>query len=123
MADGAYDGEPVYRAIQTRRFELGPIIVIPPRSTAVPGAVISAAESQRDRHIRFIQESGHATWRKATGYGLRSLAETAVGRYEGPIGSRLRARTLATQQGEAALGVEILNRMIPVAKPASVRIA
>jgi hypothetical protein len=39
------------------------------------------------------------------------------------IGSRLRARTLANQQGEVALGSEVLNRMIRVAKPISVRIA
>lgn len=122
MADGAYDSEPVYRAIQARRSEPGPIIVIPPRSTAVPGVATDAAESQRDHHIRFIQENGHAAWRKATSYGRRSLAETTVGRYKGLIGSRLRARALANQQGEAALGVEVLNRMIRIAKPASVRI-
>ena len=45
-----------------------------------------------------------------------------MGRYKGLIGSRLRARALANQQGEAALGVEVLNRMIRIAKPASVRI-
>ena len=88
----------------------------------MPGVAIDAAESQRDHHIRFIQENGHAAWRKATSYGRRSLAETTVGRYKGLIGSRLRARALANQQGEAALGVEVLNRMIRIAKPASVRI-
>jgi hypothetical protein len=123
MADGAYDGEPVYRAIQAHQSEPAPTIVIPPRSSAVPGAATDAVESQRDRHIRFIQENGHAAWRKATDYGRRSLAETAVGRYKGLIGSRLRARAFATQQGEIALGVEVLNRMIRVARPASVRIA
>ena len=43
--------------------------------------------------------------------------------YKALIGPRLRARTLANQQGEVALGVEVLNRMIRVAKPVSVRIA
>jgi hypothetical protein len=123
LADGAYDGEPVYRSIQARQSAPPPTIVIPPRASAVPGAVTDAAESQRDHHVRFIEKNGHAAWRTATGYGRRSLAETAVGRYRGLIGSRLRARTLPTQQGEAALGVEVLNRMIRVAKPASVRIA
>jgi Transposase DDE domain len=122
-ADGAYDGEPVYRAIQARQSEPAPTIVIPPRLSAVPGVATDAVESQRDHHIRFIQENGHAAWRKATDYGRRSLAETAVGRYKGLIGSRLCACALANQQGETALGVEVLNRMIRVAKPASVRIA
>ena len=34
------------------------------------------------------------TWQKAVGYGKRSLGETAVFRYKGIIGRRLRARTL-----------------------------
>ena len=49
--------------------------------------------------------------------------ETAIGRYKALIEPRLRARTLANQQGEVALGREVLNRMIRVAKPNSVRIA
>jgi hypothetical protein len=62
-------------------------------------------------------------WQKATGYGRRSLAETAVGRYKAIIGPKLRARILPTQQGEAAMAAEVLNRMIRVAKPLSVRVA
>jgi hypothetical protein len=62
-------------------------------------------------------------WQKATGYGRRSLAETAVGRYKGIIGSKLHARLLPAQQGELAIAVEALNRMIRVAKPIPVRIA
>ena len=60
---------------------------------------------------------------KATGYGRRSLAETGIGRYKAAIGPRLRARTLPGQQGEAAIAVEVLNRMIRTAKPVSVRAA
>jgi hypothetical protein len=58
---------------------------------------------------------------KATGYGRRSLAETAVGRYEGIIGPKLRARILPAQQGEVAVTAKVLNRMIRVAKPISIR--
>ena len=55
--------------------------------------------------------------------GRRSLAETAVGRYEAIIGPKLRARGLPAQQGEAAMAAEVLNRMIRVAKPLSIRVA
>jgi len=57
------------------------------------------------------------------GYGRRSLGETAVGRYKPLIDPKLRARTLPGQQGEVALAVQALNRMIRTAKPASVRTA
>jgi hypothetical protein len=50
------------------------------------------------------------------------LVETAIGRYKALIGPWLCARTLANQQSEVALGSEVLNRMIRVAKPVSVRI-
>ena len=62
-------------------------------------------------------------WQKATGYGRRSHAETAVGRYKAIIGPKLRGRSLPAQQGEAAIAVEVLNRMIRVAKPVSTRVA
>lgn len=123
MADGAYDGEPAYRAIQARQSEPMPTLVIPPRSSAVLSEEADVVLSQRHHHVRFIQENGHAAWRKATGYGRRGLAETTVGRYKALIGSGLRARTLPHQQGEIALGVEVLNRMIRAAKPISVRVA
>jgi hypothetical protein len=122
-ADGAYDGEPVYQAIASRQPDPPPDIVIPPRASAVASTGDADAPSRRDRHIRFIAERGRMAWQKATGYGRRSLAETAVGRYKALIGPRLRARGLPAQQGEAAIAVGVLNRMIRTAKPISVRVA
>jgi DDE family transposase len=123
MADGAYDGEPVYRAIAARQPQAPPSIVIPPRSSGVLSCKADADPSQRDGHIRLIREQGRSAWRKVTGYGRRSLVETAIGRSKALIGPRLRARSFVKQQGEVALGSEALNRMIRVAKPISVRIA
>ena len=99
-----------------------PTVIIPPRSTAVSGKG-DAPPSQRDRHIELIRKKGRMAWQQATGYGRRSLAETGIGRYKAAIGPRLRARTLPGQQGEAAIAVEVLNRMIRTAKPVSVRAA
>jgi len=122
-ADGAYDGEPVYRAVTDHQADPPPDVVIPPRASAVPGTEDADARSQRDRHIRLIAERGRMARQRATGYGRRSLAETAVGRFKAIIGPRLRARTLPAQQGEAAIAVGVLNRMIRVAKPVSMRVA
>jgi hypothetical protein len=80
-------------------------------------------QSQRDRQIQFIAEKGRMAWQKATDYGRRALAETTVGRYKAIIGPKLHARSLLAQQGEAAMAVKVLNRMIRIAKPTSVRIA
>ncbi len=122
-ADGAYDGEPVYQAIASHQPDPVPDVVIPPRASAVPGTEDPDAQSQRDCHIRLIAEKGRMAWQRATGYGRRSLAETAVGRHKAIIGPKLRARGLPAQQGEAAMAAEVLNRMIRAAKPISVRVA
>ncbi len=86
-ADGAYDGEPVYQAAASRQPDPPPDVVIPPRSSAVPSTEDAGAQNQRDRHIRLIAEKGRMAWQRATGYGRRSHAETAVGRGE-PIPRR-----------------------------------
>ncbi len=122
-ADGAYDGEPVYQAVAQRQPDPPPDVVIPPRSSAVPSTDAGGPPSRRDRHVRLITEKGRMAWQRATGYGRRSLAETAVGRHKAIIGPRLRARSLPAQQGEAVIAVEALNRMIRTSKPISVRVA
>jgi hypothetical protein len=122
IADGAYDGEPAYQAVARQQQDPPPDVVIPPRVSAVLSTDSINRQSQRDRHIRMIAEKGRMGWQKATGYGRRSLVETAIGRYKHSIGSILRARSLAAQQAEVAIAVRALNRMIDVAKPLSVRV-
>jgi hypothetical protein len=68
-----------------------------------------------------IAGHGRLAWQTATDYGRRSLVETTMGRYKTLIGSRLRARGFAAQQSEAAIGVAVLNRMLAVGRPDSVR--
>jgi hypothetical protein len=60
-------------------------------------------------------------WQKATEYGQRALVETIMGRDKSIIGPRLRARRFEAQQTEAAIGVAVLNRMLAVGRPNSVR--
>ena len=117
-ADGAYDGEPTYQTIAAHGE--GIEVVIPPRSTAVPNDE-PGLPTQRDRHLTMITQRGRMAWQVATGYGQRSLVETTMGRYKALIGPRLRARGLAAQQTEAAIGVAVLNRMLAAGRPKSIR--
>jgi len=120
-ADGAYDGEPVYRAIIARQPDSPPGIIIPPRITAVLSPAAEAVPSPRDRHIQTIQEKGRRGWERAVGYGKRSLVETAMFRYKTRIGPTLRARTLATQKAEAQIACTVMNRMTQLGMPLSQR--
>ncbi len=120
-ADGAYDGAPVYRATSLRQRDPPPDIIIPPRASSVVNGSKVAASTLRDRHVHYIAEKGRMAWQRDTGYGRRSLVETVIGRYKHSIGPTLRARSTDGQQGEVAIAVSALNRMIRTAKPVSVR--
>ena len=122
-ADGAYDGEPVYRAVAARQPDPPAAVIIPPRATAVPSPFADTEPTQRDQHIRMIQDRGRMGWQKAVGYGQRSLGETAVFRYKVIIGRRLRARTLPSQKTEARVACSVLNRMTSLGMPVPQRIA
>jgi hypothetical protein len=114
--DGAYDGQVVYDAVTQHHPDAA--VIIPPRSTAVPN---DTPTSQRDRHLQMIGEHGRINWQRSSGYGRRSLVETAMYRYKTIIGRRLQARNLPNQQTEAKIGCNVLNRMTNLGTPISVR--
>jgi Transposase DDE domain len=122
LADGAYDAEPVYRAVAQRQPEPSPMVIIPPRATAVLGPTSDTAPSLRDQHIQMIQQKGRGGWERAVGYGQRSLVETAMFRYKTLIGPTLRARQFAAQQVEARVACSVINRMTELGRPISQRI-
>src|SRR3712207_2847418 len=123
IADGAYDGGPVYRAVAEHQPDPPVAVVIPPRATAVPSPSADTTPSQRDHHIRMIQDKGRLGWQRLVGYGRRSLGETAVFRYKTIIGRGLRARTLSSQKTEARVACSGLNRMTRLGMPVSQRTA
>jgi len=57
-ADGAYDAEPVDRAIAQHQIQPSPAVIIPPRATAVPSSARSTVPSLRDQPIQTIQQKG-----------------------------------------------------------------
>jgi Transposase DDE domain len=122
MADGAYDAEPVYRAIVARQPDAPPAVIIPPRTTAVLSPTADTAPSLRDRHLQTIQEKGQRGWQKAVDYGKRALVETAMFRYKTLIGPRLRARTLSAQKSETRMACAVINRMTQLGMPISQRV-
>ena len=114
-ADDAYDGDTVYDAALQRHPDADPII--PLRSTAVVSGT-----SRRDEHLETIEQHGRIGWQRRSGYGRRSLVETAMYRYKTLIGRRLHARTLSNRQTEAKIGCSVINRMTRLGMPVSVRV-
>ena len=114
-ADGAYDGDTVYHAVLQRHPDADAIV--PPASTAVVSGT-----SRRDEPLETIEKHGRIGWQRRSGYGRRSLVETATYRYKTLIGRRLHAWTLSNQQTEAKIGCSVINRMTRLGMPVSVRV-
>ena len=121
-ADGAYDQQSVSNAVAERHPKAA--VIVPPRCTAVPSDTAeSGAPTQRDRHLHHIAEHGRAAWQKASGYTKRTRAEAAVGRFKQVIGDGLRSRADERRATKVGVAVHVLNRMLELGRPTSVRIA
>ncbi len=109
MADGAYDRASVLDAVlagnPSARF------VVPPCKAAVTGPTAATSPTQRDRHIRWVEEHGRTNWQNASGYNKRSKVEAAISRYKCVIGDALKftprrptcgVRSKVVQSGGAA---------------------
>ena len=62
-------------------------------------------------------------WQKAAGYNWRALIEADISRYKRMISGALRSRTDRRRAAEMAVAVSVLNRMLKLGRPESVRIA
>jgi hypothetical protein len=121
IGDGAYDQAGIYGTIGERHPDAD--VIVPPRSTAVLTETAESAPTQRDRHLQNIAEHGRMGWQKRSGYTRRALVETAIGRLKRVIGDALRSRTDQRRRTKTAIAVKVLNRMLELGRPKSVRIA
>jgi hypothetical protein len=113
-----YDGDPVYQAVLAKQAHAK--VIIPPHKTAV---ISVAGNTQRDQHIRSIEERGRIQWQKKTLYNLRNYAELAMQRFKRIFGNTLKARALPQQKTEAWIAASALNTMTQLGMPISVKIA
>jgi hypothetical protein len=117
MGDGAFDGEPVSNAVLAKQPDVK--VVVPPHKTAVYS---EGGDTQRDEHIRAIEERGRIAWQKENNYGLRSRVELQIQRYKRIIGSCMKARALPQQKTQAWVSAFALNMMTILGMPVSVKI-
>jgi len=126
--DGAYDQDGVTASV-AERYPAAAIIV-PPRANAVPSDTAETAPTQRDRHLRHVEprgspdiaKHGRMAWQAASGYTKRARAETGMARFKQVIGDGLRSRTDDRRATEVEVAVHVLNRMLELGRPNSVRI-
>jgi hypothetical protein len=120
-ADRAYDTNKVYKDIETFSEHRCPKIIIPPRPNAKRVCLYKIYLNKREKLTRHWFCQGPYRWQKETGYNKRSLVETAMMRYKKLIGSHLYSRDLSTQNTESRIGCLVLNRMLSLGKPVSIK--
>jgi hypothetical protein len=117
-ADGAYDKEAVYEAIESHTDARSPRVLIPPKRNAQLKPDVAVLR-ERNRNIRSRARLGRRQWHTKSGYSRRSLVENAVYRYKTIIGWMMRSRTLQGQRVESRVGCRIQNTMTALGMPES----
>lgn len=115
--DGAYDKAKVREILPA-----GVKQIIPPQHNAVKSKGTKSYLTCRDEAITNISEVGRKQWKIDIGYHKRSLVETTMFRYKTIIGTGLQSRTLENQKAEAKISCSIINLMLQLAKPISIKI-
>jgi Transposase DDE domain len=117
IGDGMYDQEPVYAAVKRHSPEAR--VIVPPRKDAVLSSVVSTAPTQRDQQLLAIQSEGRFAWKRRSGYYDQAYAENAFARFKQTFGDHLRAKREESQEREASLACQLLNRMRALGRPQS----
>jgi len=118
-ADAAYDTLAIYDAGAARRAD----VVVPPVKSSTRSRRRRSRSSARDRTIMRVQEIGCRQWKKESGYHRQARVENTFFRYKTIIGPGLRARNPESQNAEAIIACNVLNRMIAIGRPESLAIA
>ena len=114
-ADAAYDTTAIYDAVGER----GAKVVVPPIKTATRSRRRRHLACARDCTIMRVKKIGRRRWKKESGYHRQARVENTFFRYKSIIGDRLRARHPKSQEAEALMACNILNRMITHGRPES----
>ncbi len=122
-ADGSYDKHKVYASLHTH--SPAARVLIPPRKNARiwQHGNTRAARLPRDENLRYIRQHGRSSWKRESGYHVRSLAETAMFRMKTLFGDDLSARLLETQTTQALMRCAALNKMTHLGMPQSYKVA
>ncbi|MGF7212982.1 hypothetical protein GGE65_007618 [Skermanella aerolata] len=121
LGDGGYDRTGVYTALDERYPDAK--VIAPPRADAILSATADTEPTQRDRHIQAIAETGRMAWQRDSGYNERARVEGQFARWKQVIGDGLRFHSDEARAIEVAIAAQVLNRMLDLGRPNSVRVA
>nr|WP_256445806.1 IS5 family transposase [Skermanella sp. TT6] len=121
LGDGGYDRTGVYTALDERHPDAK--VIVPPHADAVLSATADTNPTQRDRHIQAIADRGRMAWQRDSGYNQRAKVEGLFARWKQVIGDGLCFHSDEARATEVTIAAQVLNRMLDLGRPDSVRVA
>src|SRR5688500_7786671 len=118
---GGYDRTDVYTTLDQRHPDA--TVVVPPRADAVLSPTADTDPTQRDCHIQEIAGKGRMAWQRDSGYNQRARVEGQFARWKQVIGDGLCFHSDEARATEVAVAAQVLNRMLDLGCPNSVRVA
>ncbi len=119
--DGAYDQHSIHALCA----ELGAQALIPPSKDAKirKHGNCAGPPLPRDEILRIIRRTSRSSWKRESGYHMRSLVENTMYRQKTIFGASLRSRIMANQRVESRVRCRALNMMTHLGMPESVKIS
>lgn len=119
LADGSYDTRKALDEINKK----GIHPIVPPRKSGRIKRKCPEDDSffNRNAAIRTIRKYGLKKWKKLSGYHKRSTIETTMFRYKTTFGDKFQSREFERQKTESKIACYILNTMLTIARPITVK--
>jgi transposase len=117
LGDTGYDGEEIYQ--QLRQKAIKPTIRPPNSSVAIK---LEHLKTERDRAVEYRQNRGYQAWRVKNKYGRRERVENTFFRFKTSFGNKFLSRDETNMSNEMIIKCQLLNKMLEIGKPISVRV-
>jgi hypothetical protein len=118
LGDPGYDGESVYQLLKLKGIKP---TIRPPNNTQV--IEFTGTKTTREEAVDYQQTNGYQAWRVKNKYGRREKVENTFFRFKRSFGSEFLSRNDKNMKQEMTIKCKLLNKMLEISRPISVRVA
>lgn len=118
LGDPGYDGENIYQLLKAKGIK--PTIRPPNYAKKIEFAEI---KTTREEAVDYQRTKGYQAWRVKNKYGRRERVENTFFRFKKSFGSEFLSRNDKSMNQEMIIKCKLLNRMLEIGRPISMRAA
>ena len=118
LGDPGYDGENIYKLLKSKGIKP---TIRPPNNSKVIEFI--GKKTTREEAVDYQQTKGYQAWRVKNNYGRRERVENTFFRFKRSFGSEFLSRNDKNMKQEMTIKCKLLNRMLEIGRPISLRVA